>query len=81
MADIGKCVGLCISYGVDYSDIAEIDSKIRKCREECEFSSVEVGLACDETAYVVAHNRGECFWRKHYVADYDYSDEEYADNR
>lgn len=78
---MGKCVGLGVSYGVDYSDIAEVDSKIRECREECEFGSVEVGLACYETAYVVAHDRGECFGRKHYVADYYDGYEEYADDR
>ena len=76
--DMGKRVRLSISDRVDYSDIAEIEGKVGECREECEFGSVEVGLTGDETAYVVAHDRGECVGRKHDVADDDDGYDEYA---
>ena len=59
--DMGKRVGLSVSDRVNYSDIAEVEGKVGECREESEFGSVEVGLTSDETAYVVAHDRGECF--------------------
>ena len=59
--DMGKRVGLSISDRIDYYDIAEVEGKVGECREECEFGSVEVGLTGDETAYVVAHDRGESF--------------------
>ena len=59
--DMGKRVGLSISDRIDYSHIAEVEREVWECGEECEFGSVEVSLACNETAYVVAHDRGECF--------------------
>ena len=59
--DMGKRVGLSICDRIDYSHIAEVEGKVGECGEECEFGSVEVSLACNETFYVVAHDRGECF--------------------
>ena len=59
--DMGKRVGLGVIDRIDNSDIAEVEGKVGECGEECEFGSVEVGLTGDETAYVVAYDRGECF--------------------
>ena len=59
---MGKSIGLSICDRVDYSDVAKIDGEIGECGEKCKFGSVEVGMACYETAYVIAHDRGECFW-------------------
>ena len=78
--DMGKRVGLSVSDRIDNSDIAEVEGKVGECREECEFGSVEVGLACDETAYVVAHDRSEGLWRKDDVAYDDDGDKENTDD-
>ena len=77
---MSKSVGWSIGHRVDDIDIDKIEGKVGECREEGEFGSVEIGLACDETAYVVAHDRGEGLWRKDDVAYDDDGDEENTDD-
>ena len=70
--DARKCVGLSLRHRVDDLDIDKVDGKVRERREESEFGCVEIGLACYETAHVVAHDGSECFRRKYDVAHDDY---------
>ena len=72
--DASKGVGLSIRHRIEDFYIDEIDGKVGECREKGEFGSVEIGLAGDETAYVVAHDGGEGLWRKDDVAHDDYGD-------